>query len=228
MAQSLVSDSVLPLPDEIAGIETRSDGPADARALLILGHGAGQDMDSEFMATMTRAIALSDGGIRVVRFNFPFMSRARREGRRRPPDREPVLLDAFRRVIAAQPADLPLFIGGKSLGGRMASLIADETSAAGLVCLGYPFHPTGRPGQVRTRHLENLRTPALICQGERDAFGRKEEVSGYLLSKSIAICWIDDGDHSFTPRKSSGRTAQQCLAEAATRVIAFIRAIAQA
>ena len=127
----------------VDGIETRTDGPAEAAAVLVLGHGAGQDMDSPFMTAIARSVGAE--GIRVVRFNFPYMTRARREGGKRPPDREAVLLDAFRAVVAAQPAGRQVFVGGKSLGGRMASLVADAVGAAGLVCLGYPFHPPGRP-----------------------------------------------------------------------------------
>jgi predicted alpha/beta-hydrolase family hydrolase len=207
----------------LEGIETRTDGPADAGAIVVLGHGAGQDMDSPFMATIATAVA--EAGIRVVRFNFPYMTRARTEGRKRPPDGEAVLLDTFRTVIAAQPAGCRLVVGGKSLGGRMASLIADEIGAAGLVCLGYPFHPPGRPGQLRTQHLEALRTPTLICQGARDPFGNRNEVSGYLLSRSIKLHWLEDGEHSFKPRKSSGRTETQNLREAAGTVVAFIHSL---
>jgi predicted alpha/beta-hydrolase family hydrolase len=202
-------------------IESLENGPADAPAVLVLAHGAGQHMDSDFMRVMAEGVSQHD--IRVVRFNFPYMARARAEGRKRPPDREGVLLEAFRSVISGLPPDRSLFIGGKSLGGRMASLIADETAVAGLVCLGYPFHPPGRPERLRTAHLERLRTPALICQGARDPFGRKEEVSSYYLSRSIHIEWIPDGDHGFRPRKSSGRTEAGNLSLAAAAVVKFVR-----
>ena len=205
----------------VDGIETRTDGPAEAAAVLVLGHGAGQDMDSPFMTAIARSVGAE--GIRVVRFNFPYMTRARREGGKRPPDREAVLLDAFRAVVAAQPAGRQVFVGGKSLGGRMASLVADAVGAAGLVCLGYPFHPPGRPEQLRTAHLEGLRTPTLICQGTRDPFGNQGEISGYSLSNKIEMNWIDEGDHSFKARKSSGRTEAQNLAEAAEAVVTFVR-----
>jgi predicted alpha/beta-hydrolase family hydrolase len=105
-----------------------------------------------------------------------------------------------------------LVIGGKSLGGRIASMIADETGVRGLVCLGYPFHPPGKPEQTRTRDLERLRTPALILQGDRDPFGRPEEVSKYELSRAIRVEWLEDGDHSFEPRVRSGRTEAENLA----------------
>lgn len=201
-------------------VEHRSDGPPDARAVLILGHCAGQDMDSPFMRKMAEYIATA--GLRVVRFNFPYMTRARAEGRKRPPDRQEVLLDAFRAVIESERRHGGLFIGGKSLGGRMASLLADEVGAAGLVCLGYPFHPPGRPDTLRTAYLENLRTPAIICQGIRDPFGSEKEVCKYSLSKNINIHWLEDGDHGFKPRKSSGRTESENLADAAYAVMSFI------
>jgi predicted alpha/beta-hydrolase family hydrolase len=129
------------------------DGPpAGADWTLILAHGAGQGMDSAFMAQMARALARA--GMRVIRFEFPYMAEMRRTGRRKPPNREPVLLERWNRVIdwaLAAGADAQrLLIGGKSLGGRMASLIADERAAAGLVCLGYPFHPPGKPDRLRT------------------------------------------------------------------------------
>ena len=102
-----------------------------------------------------------------------------------------------------------LVIGGKSMGGRIASLIADDANVDGLICLGYPFHPVGNPHQLRVEHLGKIKTPTLIVQGERDTFGNREEVEGFKLSAAIRVKWIDDGDHSFKPRKSSGRTEQQ-------------------
>ena len=95
------------------------------------------------------------------------------------------------------------------MGGRIASLIADEANVAGLVCLGYPFHPSGKPDKLRTEHLNTIKTPTLIIQGERDALGNKDEVAGYELSKKIKIHWLPDGDHSFKPRKASGRTLEE-------------------
>ena len=114
-----------------------------------------------------------------------------------------------------------LVVGGKSLGGRIASMVADRAGVRGLVCLGYPFHPPGKPERLRTQHLENLRTPALVVQGTRDMFGSREDVAGYRLSEAIRIAWIEDGDHSFKPRASSGRTESQNLAEAIARVREF-------
>jgi len=200
-------------------IELLADGPQDAPATLALAHGAGAPMDSPFLAYF--ANALGGRGIRVVRFEFPYMH-ARREGRRRPPDREPVLLDAWREVIATLGGGSKVVIGGKSLGGRMASRIADGEGARGLVCLGYPFHPPGKPGQLRVAHLEKLATPALFVQGTRDALGSREDVAAYTLSNAITFRWIEDGDHSLKPRARSGRTEKENLAEAADAVASFV------
>jgi uncharacterized protein len=180
-------------------------------------------MDSPFMATMAQALA--DNDLRVVRFEFPYM-RARREHRgRSTPDREPVLLDAWREVIESLGGGRRLAIGGKSLGGRIASMVADEAQVCGLVCLGYPFHPPGKAPGARLKHLKSLRTPALIVQGTRDSFGGRGEVERYDLSRQIRIAWIDDGDHSFKPRARSGRTEQQNLASAIEAVRDFLSAL---
>jgi predicted alpha/beta-hydrolase family hydrolase len=118
-----------------------------------------------------------------------------------------------------------LVIGGKSLGGRIASLMADEAGLAGLICLGYPFHPVGQPEKVRVDHLRDLKTPTLIVQGERDPFGTKSEVAKYMLSKAIQVYWLPDGDHSFKPRKSSGRTEQENWDEGKNAVVQFVQGL---
>ena len=207
-------------------LEYRQEGPDPADALLILAHGAGQDMDAPFMSTIARLLA--EKGIRVARFNFPYMTQRIASGRQRPPDREPRLLEHWRQVISEVSGDYTgrLFIGGKSMGGRMASLIADEMQVAGLICLGYPFHPPGKPDRLRTAHLAGLQTPSLICQGERDSFGRRGEVEQYALSPAIRLHWLADGDHSFKPRKSSGLTFADNLTAAARAVHSFIRELA--
>ncbi len=185
----------------------------------MLAHGAGAPMDSPFLEHFARGLAAH--GFRVVRFEFPYM-RARREGRRPPPDREPMLLDQWRAVLGMLDGAKSTVIGGKSLGGRMASLIADEVRARGLICLGYPFHPPGKPRRLRVAHLEKLLAPTLVVQGTRDALGLREEVGGYRLSSSIRVHWIEDGDHSLRPRARSGRTERQNLDEAVDAVAAFV------
>jgi predicted alpha/beta-hydrolase family hydrolase len=199
-------------------IELLVDGPEDG-ARVVLAHGAGAAMDSPFLATIASHLAAS--GVRVYRFEFPYMA-ARRSGKRRGPDRQPVLLDTFRAVVAQIGAPERLVIGGKSLGGRMASLIADELGVRGLVCLGYPFHPPGKGENLRTEHLATLRTPALIVQGERDPFGTRAEVGSYRLSEAIRVEFMKDGDHSFKPRVSSGTTESDNLRRAAELTAEFI------
>jgi predicted alpha/beta-hydrolase family hydrolase len=200
----------------------RFDGPTDGPT-LVLAHGAGAPMDDPFLETV--AAGLAARGLRVARFEFPYMARRRREGRRGAPDREPVLRATWRAVIDALGGGPRLVIGGKSLGGRMASGVADEVGARGLVCLGYPFHPPGRPERLRTAHLATLRTPTLIVQGTRDPFGRPEEVAGYALSPAIRLVWIEDGDHGFAPRRSSGRTRAETLARAVEAASDFVHAL---
>lgn len=195
------------------------DGPADAPWTVVLAHGAGAAMDSPFMETM--AAHLAAHGLRVARFEFPYMAARRADGRRRPPDRQPVLLDCWRAVVAHLGAPR-LIVGGKSMGGRMASMIADDQEVAGLVCLGYPFHPPGKPEKLRTEHLADLRTPTLICQGERDTMGNRAEVDGYALSPAIRVAWLPDGDHSLKPRKASGHTETENLNSAATTIAAWV------
>lgn len=186
------------------------NGPAKARLTVILAHGAGAAMDTPFMTFFAEGLAKK--GIRVGRFEFPYMA-ARREGKRLPPDREPVLLDCWRAVAAE--LKTPFVIGGKSMGGRMASLVADEVGAAALLCLGYPFVGVGgKENLKRTAHLAKLKTPALICQGTRDPMGNAAFVSALPLSRKIHMFWAEDGDHDLSPRKASGRTHAQNLAGA--------------
>lgn len=194
------------------------DGPATAAKTVVLAHGAGAAMDSDFMDYF--AAGLAQHGLRVARFEFPYMIKRRQDGKRRPPDRAPVLLETYL-GIAAELGPGNLIVGGKSMGGRIASMIADEAGVAGLVCLGYPFHPPGKPEKLRTAHLAELKTPALILQGERDPFGKRDEVAGYMLSKSIDVEFLPDGDHDLKPRKASGRTREENWTDAIDRIAAF-------
>jgi uncharacterized protein len=197
------------------------DGPDRANGTLVLAHGAGAPMNSPFLARMAEGVAAA--GIRVARFEFPYM-RARREGGRgRGPDPAPVLRERWLEVIAKLGGAGGLVLGGKSMGGRIASMVADETGARGLVCLGYPFHPPGRPERLRVAHLEALATPALFVQGTRDTLGSREEIATYTLSPSIRVLFLEDGDHSFKPRASSGVTLEQNLSAAVRAVSEFVR-----
>lgn len=195
------------------------NGPKNADKTVVLAHGAGASMDSEFMEFF--AAGLAEQGLRVARFEFPYMIKRREDGKRRPPDRAPVLLETYLN-IAAELGPENLIVGGKSMGGRIASMIADEAGVAGLVCLGYPFHPPGKPDKLRTEHLAELKTPALILQGERDPFGKRDEVAGYALSKAIKVDFLPDGDHDLKPRKASGRTREENWADVADRMAVFI------
>lgn len=182
-------------------------------------------MDTPFMDAFAEGIA--DAGYRVVRFEFPYMARRRTSDKKPGPDREPKLRAAWHEVIDEVGAKR-LVIGGKSMGGRIASLIADEAAADGLVCLGYPFHPIGKPEKLRTEHLADLKTPTLIVQGERDPFGKPAEVEQYDLAKTIKVEWISDGDHSLKPRKSSGLTQEQNWQTAVDAITTFLSRIVSA
>ena len=202
-------------------------GPADAFARICLAHGAGAAMTSPFLEKMT--LLLTERGLQVSRFEFDYMAARRSAGKRRPPPRAELLMPEYRRAVEqlrGERADRQrLIIGGKSMGGRVASLVADELFAAGLidglVCLGYPFHPPGKPENLRTVHLETLLCPALIIQGERDPFGARAEVEGYRLSDKIEFRWAGDGDHDLGPRGGSGFTRAANLALAADAIAAF-------
>lgn len=205
-----------------------SSGPDDG-PVLVLAHGAGAPMDSEWMNRM--ADLLADRGIRVVRFEFGYMS-GRRTGTRRPAPKAETVMDEYRDVVGRVLAitGRPVVIGGKSMGGRVASMVVDDLEesgrTAGLVCFGYPFHPPGAPERLRTAHLEQLVAPALICQGTRDPFGSEADVAGYSLSPAIELFWLPDGDHELAPRvRISGRTRAENLAAAADRASRFVRAV---
>ena len=191
--------------------------------MLALAHGAGAPMDSPFMEAFAGGIAAA--GVPVVRFEFPYMQRKRTVGRGGPPDASAVLRAAWAEVIAALDAEgisrRSLLIGGKSMGGRIASMVADDEGVLGLVCLGYPFHPAGRPAVQRVQHLAMLATPALFVQGTRDALGSADDVKGYTLSRAIRFHWIADGDHNLKPRKLSGVSEAEAWAEAIAAVAAF-------
>lgn len=206
------------------------DGPEDARVTILLAHGAGAPMDSASMNATTKALAAA--GFRVARFEFGYMAGRRTEaGKKPPPKAETVMPEYVAAIDDLGPTTGPLLIGGKSMGGRVASMIADaEFEAgriAGLVCLGYPFHPPGRPTQLRTKHLIGLKTPALICQGTRDEFGVPDEVATYGLSPTIEVKWLEDGDHDLKPRKAiSGFSTADHLKTVADSITAWIGRIA--
>lgn len=189
-------------------------GPRDGAATIVLAHGAGSPMDSAWLERM--CALLGDRGVRTARFEFAYMA-GRRQGVRKPAPRAELVLPEYRDAVAAirEKASGRLLIGGKSYGGRVASLVADELDVEGVVCLGYPFHPPARPQQLRTAHLETITTPTLICQGARDPFGGADEVPGYAPAPAIQIVWFD-GAHDLAPLSRLGGVAD-VVAEFSTR-----------
>lgn len=193
-----------------------SVGPLESDTHLLLAHGAGAAMTSPFMERI--AALLCAQGLAVHRFEFPYMAARRSGASKRPPPKAETLTGAYEAAVAAVRQRIGvgprLLIGGKSMGGRVASLVADRLYAredvAGLVCLGYPFHPIGKPETLRTAHLEHLQCPAQIVQGTRDPFGTREEVAGYGLSSKITVTWIENGDHDF---KGAGRGVMERVAD---------------
>ncbi|MDF0597343.1 alpha/beta family hydrolase [Psychromarinibacter halotolerans] len=203
------------------------DGPDDAPLTMLLAHGAGAAMDSPAMTAAAQALAAE--GLAVARFEFAYMAARRAGGSRRPPPRADRLLDEYRAAVDALPPG-PLVIGGKSMGGRVASMLGDELHAsgriAGVLCLGYPFHPPAKPDTLRTAHLETLTCPTLIVQGTRDPFGTADEVPGYALSPAVQILWLEDGDHDLKPRKRvTGLSAADHMATMAARAAAWAKAL---
>lgn len=197
------------------------DGPPGAPFHILFAHGAGAGMDHPWMQDM--AVRLASAGFRVSRFEFPYMQRRRESGARGGPDRQPVLEECWREMVsrcAVEPGRLVL--AGKSMGGRIATHIADDISPRAVVCFGYPFHPPGKPETLRTAHLETLKTPTLILQGTRDTFGKPDEVGSYTLSPAVRVVWLEDGDHSLSPRKSSGRSLGQNLDQAVQAIMNFL------
>ena len=201
-------------------VATLVDGPRKAAKSFLFAHGAGAPMDSPFMQRVAEGVAAA--GVRVIRFEFPYMQRRRETGKGGAPDPPHILMQSFLDAIEKAGGSSGLVIGGKSMGGRIASMVADDAEVRGVVCLGYPFHPPGKPGKTRTKHLETMRTPTLILQGTRDSFGGPDEVGGYKLSSAVRIEWIEDGDHSFKPRARSGRTEADNVGAAIALVAKFI------
>jgi predicted alpha/beta-hydrolase family hydrolase len=201
------------------------DGAENAATTILLAHGAGAPMDSASMTAAAQALAAA--GLRVARFEFGYMAARRTTGPKPPPRAETLNPEYLAAIDTLRPKG-KLIIGGKSMGGRVASMVADEARAAGkvagLLCLGYPFHPPEKPQQLRTAHLAGLETPALIVQGTRDPFGTRDEVATYKLAKTIEILWLEDGDHDLKPRKKiSGFSAADHLKTMAGRVAAWSR-----
>jgi len=191
---------------------------APSDTLILLAHGAGANRDSEFMRSMASGLVAK--GYQVMRFNFPYMQANAADGKRRPPDRAPKLLACFAEMLElahAEPQAKRVVLMGKSMGGRMAALLACDTRLASridrVICLGYPFIPLNG-GEPRLAPLNECQVPVLVLQGERDKFGNKTQIPTWPLNDTIQFGWLPDGDHSFVPRKSSGTTEAANLARA--------------
>ncbi|MCV6611119.1 MAG: alpha/beta hydrolase [Amphritea sp.] len=191
---------------------------------ILLAHGAGAPMDSDFMASVAHQLA--SGGLEVIRFEFPYMQKRREDGKRRPPDRQPKLLEFFEALIEqfSEPG-LPLFIAGKSMGGRMATMLADAESVHGCFVYGYPFYAPGKSDKPRVDHFESMHTPVHIFQGTRDPMGNREAVAGYQLAECVRVHWLEDGDHDLKPRKKSGLNQDEHISFAVESTLQYCQQI---
>lgn len=200
--------------------------PSSPIALCILAHGAGLGMNSGFMGSLATALATQQ--IMVARFEFPYMQKTTLEGKRRPPDRAERLIEHWHQVVTSitqwQDLQLPYFLAGKSMGGRMALMAVDQIDRAkGAIGFGYPFYGRGKNQTPRLAPLEQLQKSSLIIQGTRDPMGNYQQVKEFPQYPAIELAWLESGDHDFTPRKSSGLTQVQHIETAAKLTANFIR-----
>ncbi|WP_156029391.1 alpha/beta fold hydrolase [Shewanella colwelliana] len=214
------------LPSEILlEGDLTQDGALGSETLIVFAHGAGANMLHPFMTDMAQGLAHE--GMAVARFNFPYMRANAFDGKRRPPDGAPKLVTDFNLHIAAIRERLKpkrLVLMGKSMGGRMAAIVADHSLVDGVICLGYPFVPP-KGGEPRLEPIQACQAPLLVIQGERDKFGGKGEVESWLDQRLVKLAWLPDGDHSFVPRKSSGTTQAANLNQAISYSVKFIRGL---
>jgi predicted alpha/beta-hydrolase family hydrolase len=207
----------------VSGVYARPERPF---ATVVLAHGAGAGMEHPFMAGFTGA--LNDDGVATLRFNFPY-----REAGRKFPDRPPAAIATWRAAmetasrLGSEHGDTgPVWAAGKSFGGRMASMaVAEGMDAAGLIYLGYPLHPPGKPEKLRDEHLYGLELPMLFLQGTRDTFATRDLLEGVVsrIGPSAVLTWIEGGDHSFAVAGNK-RSAAEVGASLAPTVADFIRA----
>lgn len=217
-------------PEHQTGIPSNQQlfSPANQpKALFVLAHGAGADMSHEFMADFSARLTAKN--ISVLRFNFPYMIKRTEDGKRRPPDRMPKLLESYLSVLSKIDSKLPIFIGGKSMGGRVAATLMNEAvsnehffKVCGAICLGYPFHPQKKPEKLRLTPLQETQKNILIVQGERDALGNKEEINQYEISEFCQVIFVEDGDHNLKPRVRSGFSHEQHINTAIAEIERFI------
>lgn len=195
--------------------------PNDPFATVVVAHGAGSGMEHPFLAGFTRA--LNEESVATLRFNFPY-----REAGRKFPDRPPAAIAAWRAAMA-EAADRsdgePLWAAGKSFGGRMASMaVAEGMPAAGLIYLGYPLHPPGKPEKIRDEHLYGLALPMLFLQGTRDPFATRELLEAVLarIGPTAVLQWCEGGGHTFEVA-GARRSPEDIGASLAGTVAAFIK-----
>ncbi|WP_212744440.1 alpha/beta family hydrolase [Thalassotalea litorea] len=198
---------------------------AEPVATLIFAHGAGADKDSEFIRNVIRL--LTQGGVHVLSFNFPYMQQRKIDGKRRPPNRMPALQQCFESVIDAYRGETPLFVGGKSMGSRVAMTLIEHEKIQGGYCFGYPFHPQKKPEKLRLEPLQQQTQPVLILQGQRDALGNEQEIESYGLGDNIKVVFYGDGDHDLKPRVKSGFRHQQHIEQSCEDLLMFIRQVTQ-
>jgi len=215
--------------EHVTALAYRTAPQGDTGISLILAHGAGANQTSSFMVRFSTALAAH--GIDTMTFNFVYTE----EGRRLP-DRNDKLESCYRAVIDAACAEKfnkdahrrKLVIGGKSMGGRIASQVAaaGHDGVAGLVFLGYPLHPPGRPDKLRSKHLPDIRAPMLFVQGSRDAFGTPDELRPIMdeLKAAADLCVVEDGDHSFKVTKRSAMSQDQVYDFALDEIVRWLRA----
>ena len=192
------------------------DGPH-----AILAHGSAVGMEHEFMQRW--ADALIEQGFKVSLFNYHYMQTIQTTGKRRPPARVPTLIEEHKQWLQLLAKHEQVLLMGKSLGGRMSSLMAQEYSeqVIGWSALGYPFHPQGKPDTLRTEHLLANSVPGLIVQGTRDALGNAQEVESYHLPSSIKVQWLENMDHGFKPYKGAPLNQWQAVECSATWAAAW-------
>lgn len=199
--------------------------------MMILAHGAGAGFDTPFMERLARALVTH--GINVARFEFPYMQKRRDDGRKRPPDREAILLAHFAMIVREcrdrTGAARTLAVGGKSMGGRMASLLASSsgvTGIQGVACFGYPFHPPGKPDRWRTGHFPDVKVPMAIFQGTRDPFGKPAELEAQPpLPSQVRVDWLEGGNHDLRPLKKQGLDPDALIDESARLAANFLHSL---
>jgi uncharacterized protein len=222
MINNSVNKVIKPSDASLPDISVIENNVPDAAALVVFAHGAGADKSSGFMQTM--AELLNANRINVLRFNFTYMDKRLIEGKRYPPERMPKLLVCLNSVLSHIDTSLPIFLAGKSMGGRVVATIAENelNKVSGVICLGYPFHPQKQPDKLRLEPLQKTLLPILIVQGDRDALGNEDEINDYNISSLCQVSFLADGDHDLKPRVKSGYSHQQHLHTAIDLMTNFI------